>query len=155
MQSEHWRVGAGTAVWVCENPSVLAAAAGSGATVICLEGRPSVAANLLLESIAAGGAALRYHGDFGGGGISIANEIIGRLGAEPWRFGTEDHALALDRALSAATVLRRLRGKVPDAVWDPDLAPAIRGCGAEVEEEFVERQRIGRPPVTAIRAPEM
>lgn len=137
VQSERWRVPTGTTVWVCENQSVLAAAAGTGATVICLEGRPSVAANLLLESLTAGGAGLRYHGDFGGGGISIANDVIGRLGARPWRFRTADHAVALDRAATAGTVLRPLRGPVPDAVWDDQLAPAVRACGVEVEEELV------------------
>lgn len=137
VQSEPWRVPAGTPVWVCENPAVLAAAAGTAATVVCLEGRPSVAATLLLEALADGGAMLRYHGDFGGGGLSIANQIIGRLGAAPWRFRTADHTVGLDRALSAGTTLRPLRGKVPDATWDPDLAPTIQACGVEVEEEFV------------------
>ncbi len=137
VQSEPWRVAPGTVVWVCENPSVLAAATGTAATVVCVEGRPSVAANVLLSSLVQGGARLRYHGDFGAGGISIANAIIGGLGADPWRFETPDHSLALDRAESSSTALRGLRGVVPDAVWDADLAPAIRACGVEVEEEFV------------------
>ena len=137
VQSERWRVPAGTPVWVCENPSVLAAAADTGATVVCVEGRPSVAANLLLVSLVEGGALLRYHGDFGAGGLSIANGIIGGMGAEPWRFRAADHALALDRARSSGTALRPLRGVVPDAVWDAELAPAIRAFGVEVEEEFV------------------
>jgi uncharacterized protein (TIGR02679 family) len=137
VQSERWRVPAGTLVWVCENPSVLAAAAGTGATVVCVEGRPSVAANLLLAALVEGGALLRYHGDFGAGGISIANAIIGGIGAEPWRFRAADHAFALDRARSSGTALRPLRGAVPDAVWDAELAPAIRAGGVEVEEEFV------------------
>lgn len=137
VQSETWRAPSGTPVWVCENPSVLAAAAGTGSTVVCLEGRPSLAARLLLDGLAAGEAQLRYHGDFGGGGLSIANDIIGRLGAAPWRFSTPDHAEALERAASTGTTLRPLRGAVPLAVWDPDLAPAIRACGGEVEEELV------------------
>lgn len=137
VQSERWRVPAGTAVWVCENPSVLAAAAGTGATVVCVEGRPSVAANLLLSSLAGGRARLRYHGDFGAGGISIANAIIGGIGAEPWRFRSGDHALALERARASETSLRPLRGVVPEAVWDPDLGPAVKACGVEVEEELV------------------
>jgi hypothetical protein len=98
VQSERWRMPAGTLVSVCENPSVLAAAAGTRPTVGCVEGRPSVAANLMLASPAEGGARLRYHGDFGAGGISIANGIIGGIGAEPWRFRAADHSLALDRA---------------------------------------------------------
>lgn len=137
MQSERWRVPAGTQVSVCENPSVLAAAAGTGATVVCVEGRPSVAANLMLASLVEGDAKLRYHGDFGAGGISIANGIIGGIGAEPWRFGVADHALALERARASGTALRPLRGVVPDAVWDADLAASVRASGVEVEEEFV------------------
>lgn len=78
VQSERWRVPAGAVLWVCENPSVLAAAAGTGATVVCVEGRPSVAASLLLSSLVEGGGKLRYHGDFGAGGISIANAVIWR-----------------------------------------------------------------------------
>lgn len=137
LQSERWLVPAGTAVWVCENPSVLAAAAGTDAVVICVEGRPSVAANVLLASLVEGGARLGYHGDFGGGGISIANAVIGGFGAAPWRFRVSDHRLALDRARSSSTPLRPLRGEVPEAVWDGELASSIRLCGVEVEEEFV------------------
>jgi uncharacterized protein (TIGR02679 family) len=137
VQSERWRVPAGTLVSVCENPSVLAAAAGTGANVVCVEGRPSVAANLLLDSMVEGGAELRYHGDFGAGGISIANAIIGGFGAEPWRFRAADHALALERARSSKTSLRPLRGVVTEAVWDAELASSVRTSGVEVEEEFV------------------
>ncbi len=137
VQAESWKVMSGTSIWVCENPSILAAAAGTGATVICLEGRPSLAALLLLRNLIDGGARASYHGDFGHGGISIANEIIGGLGATPWRFGVEDHRLALDRALAAGTELPPLRGAVPEACWDPRLAPAVRAEGVEVEEELV------------------
>lgn len=137
VQSEPWRVQEGTVVWVCENPSVLAAATATGATVVCVEGRPSVAANLLLESLAESGARLLYHGDFGAGGISIANSVITQTGAEPWRFCTKDHVLALERARSSQTPLRPLRGVVPEAVWDLDLAGSVRAAGVEVEEECV------------------
>jgi uncharacterized protein (TIGR02679 family) len=137
VQSERWQVAAGTLVSVCENPSVLAAAAGTGATVICVEGRPSVTANLILASLVEGRARLRYHGDFGAGGIAIANAIIGGIGAEPWRFRTADHAVALERARSLGTTLRPLRGVVSEAVWDADLAASVRATGVEVEEEFV------------------
>lgn len=137
VQVECWQVVPGTTIWTCENPSVLAAAVGTTATVICLEGRPSLAALLLLRALSESGALVRYHGDFGSGGISIANEVIGDLGATPWRFGVEDHRQALSRAALTATKLRPLRGAVPDACWDPELAPAIRHAGVEVEEELV------------------
>jgi uncharacterized protein (TIGR02679 family) len=137
VQMEHWMVATGTPIWVCENPSILAAAVGMEATVISLEGWPSLAAVLLLRSLAEGGAQLAYHGDFGHGGISIANQVIGEMGARPWRFGVEDHRWALRQASAAGTDLQPLRGVVPDASWDPDLAPSIRTAGVEVEEELV------------------
>ncbi|MDP9074375.1 MAG: TIGR02679 family protein [Actinomycetota bacterium] len=137
VQVERWQVSPGTTIWTCENPSVLAAAVGTSATVICLEGRPSLAAVLLLRGLVNSGALVRYHGDFGSGGISIANEVISNMGATPWRFGVQDHQQALRRAADTATELRPLRGAVPDACWDPELAPSIRLAGVEVEEESV------------------
>ncbi len=137
VQAERWRVPAATLVSVCENPSVLAAAAGASLPVVCVEGQPSVAATLLLESLVEGGATLRYHGDFGAGGLAIANAVIGGIGAEPWRFSASDHARALDRARAAGVPLRALRGPVPEAVWDAALAPSVRAAGVEVEEELV------------------
>lgn len=134
VQAEAWRVAPGTLVSVCENPSVLAAA-GTGATMICVEGRPRLAATLLLQALAAGGACLRYHGDFGAGGISIANGIIGDLGAEPWRMSVGDYRAAL--AGTATGRLRPLRGAVPEACWDPQLAAVVRAAGVEIEEELV------------------
>ncbi len=136
VQAEAWRVAPGTLVSVCENPSVLAAAgAGAGATMVCVEGRPRLAATLLLQALAGGGARLRYHGDFGAGGISIANGIIGDLGAEPWRMSAGDYRAAL--AGTAAGRLRPLRGAVPEACWEPQLASVVRAAGVEVEEELV------------------
>lgn len=137
VQMERWEVAATTRIWVCENPSILAAAVGMDATVISLEGWPSLAAVLLLRSLAECGAEILYHGDFGHGGTSIANKIISEIGARPWRFGVKDHQLALSQALAAQTELQPLRGTVTDACWDPDLAPSIRAGGVEVEEELV------------------
>ncbi len=137
VQSERWRLPPGTVVWACENPSVPAAAAGLPVTVVCLEGQPSLAAVLLLRTLAEGGARLRYHGDFGAGGISIANQVIGDLDAEPWRFRAGDHHQALARLTAAGATPRPLRGPVPEARWDPDLSPAVRASGVEIEEEQV------------------
>ncbi len=134
VQAEVWRVAPGTLVSVCENPLVLAAA-GTGATMVCVEGRPRVATTLLLQALAAGGACLRYHGYFGAGGISIANGMIGGLGAEPWRMGVGDYRAAL--VGTAAGRLRPLRGAVPEACWDPQLAAVVRAAGVEVEKELV------------------
>lgn len=137
IDAEQWRVAEGSCVWACENPSVLAAAAGPGRPVICVEGQLSVAGERLLASLIEHGARVRYHGDFGSGGISIANVVIGRLGAEPWRMHTSDHAEALALVQRDDVELPPLKGVVPAAAWDPDLAPAIAASGVEVEEEAI------------------
>jgi uncharacterized protein (TIGR02679 family) len=137
IDAERWRVAEGTCVWACENPSVLAAAAGRGRPVICVEGQLSVAGERLLTSLIEHGAHVRYHGDFGSGGIAIANTVIGRLGAEPWRMRTHDHAEALALIRRDDAELPSLRGVVPAATWDPDLAPAVIASGVEVEEEAI------------------
>ena len=141
VSAERWRVGEGTQVSVCENATVVeAAAAWFGAAcppMVCVEGNPSLAARQLLSSLADGEARLRYHGDFGTGGLAIGNVVIGELGAEPWRFDTAAHAEALATARAAGRSCRPLAGRVPPARWDAALAPAIERSGVEVEEEQV------------------
>ena len=60
-------------VWVCENPSVVEEAAeklgARCAPLICVEGRPSVAATPLLGALSRCGTELRYHGDFDWSGL--------------------------------------------------------------------------------------
>jgi uncharacterized protein (TIGR02679 family) len=110
VDAEPWVLDGRVQIWVCENPAVVAVATGIGAPVVCVEGQPSLAATRLLASLAAGGASLAYHGDFGAGGIAIANAIIGGIGAQPWRMSTTDHADALATAdfgrRDAATIAR-------------------------------------------------
>lgn len=141
LTAEAWAVPPGTLVRVCENPSVLhAAAARLGPAcppLVCVEGNPSVAATGLLERVGRAGTRLAYHGDFGVGGIAIGNRVIGALGAEPWRFSTPDLADALTRAHEAGLGCVPLKGPVPPACWDADLAPAIEAAGVEAEEELV------------------
>lgn len=121
-------------VFVCENPAVLAAAAdaygASSAPVVCVRGQPSAAAQRLLRLLADSGATLRYHGDFDWGGIRIANRIVERFGAVPWRYGTAEY-----RAADFGG--RRLSGVRAEAVWDPALADAIAARGTRIEEEQV------------------
>lgn len=75
----------------------------------------------------------RYHGDFGAGGVRIGDVVIGELGALPWRFGASDYLAALDGVRDASPI----GAAVPDAVWDPDLAPLLRAHRREVHEEQV------------------
>ncbi len=120
------------ALYVCENPSVLAAASEKfGArcpAMICVEGHPSLACWSLLETMCGAGFRLKYHGDFDWGGIRIANKIHEAFGFEPWRFTAADH-----RVTKGAH--RKLRPPVAEAMWDTALADKIRACEVAVEEE--------------------
>jgi uncharacterized protein (TIGR02679 family) len=141
VNAERWALPAGTVVSVCENPSVIEAAAakfGSGAPpLVCVSGMPGRAVTSLLESLVANGAALRYHGDFGAGGITIANLVVARHGATPWMMSSDDHARAVDRLASLGRTPNRLRGRVPNATWDAALANAITAYAREITEEHV------------------
>lgn len=127
-------------VFVCENPTVVAAAAerfgASCRPIVSVRGQPSAAAQRLLLQLARVGVRLRYHGDFDWGGIRIANRVMGITSAEPWRFRTEDLAAAdLPGALLAGTRV--------EARWDPGLADAIEARGMRLEEEQVLETLLG------------
>jgi uncharacterized protein (TIGR02679 family) len=120
-------------VYVCENPNVVAAAAhrlgARSAPLVCVEGQPKTAARLLLTGLAAAGVRLAYHGDFDWPGLRIANLIIRRHGAVPWRMNAADYARAAGGSL--------LEGLPVDAVWDERLRPAMQAAGRAVHEEQV------------------
>ena len=121
----------GAPIHICENPSILESAANRlgprCAPLICVEGQPCTAANLLLRRLRDAGACLVYHGDFDWGGLRIGNVILRRYGATPWRFGTEDY---LKQRLGTA-----LTGTPVDASWDPELKNAMLREGRAVHEE--------------------
>jgi len=126
-------------IFACENPSVVEAASSSLATrsapLISTEGRPSVAAGLLLRELRNAGAALCYHGDFDWPGLDIARWVMAESGAVPWRFGARDYREGLGlnqrpKRLSPATGQAR-------TPWDPDLMQAMLNHIVAVEEEIV------------------
>lgn len=121
-------------VHVVENPSVLAMAVRrfgpAGPPLVCTAGWPNTAAITLLRGLRAGGAPLRYHGDFDGEGLRIAAYVIDRAGATPWRMSTADY-------LAAATEHGPPPGRLTDAPWDPQLAAALAERGTAVPEERV------------------
>ena len=120
-------------VHVCENPTVLAAAANRlGATsgpLVCIEGQPRTAARVLLGLLTMAGVQLAYHGDFDWAGIQIANGITRRHGAVPWRFSSADYRTARGG--------RPLQGQPVAALWDPDLQATMLEAGRAVHEEEV------------------
>jgi uncharacterized protein (TIGR02679 family) len=125
------------AVYVVENPSVVALAADRiGARcppIVCTNGQPRAATMVLLRSLAAAGVRLRHHGDFDWGGLTIGNVLHRRLPIEPWYF---DRAAYL-RAVSTHLHTAALTGSSTSASWDPGLAQAMSETGRRIEEELV------------------
>ncbi|MDH6236342.1 TIGR02679 family protein [Cryobacterium sp. CG_9.6] len=126
-------------VSVCENPAVIAAAAdrfgaGAGAApLICVNGQPGAAVIRLLTQLVAGGARLRYHGDFDAGGLAIARTVARSVPWEPWRFGEADYRTACESSL-ATSVFSGVVGETP---WDAGLSGAMEELRLRVEEESV------------------
>ncbi|WP_267595921.1 TIGR02679 family protein [Carbonactinospora thermoautotrophica] len=118
---------AGRRVFVCENTSVVAAAAdrlgAAAAPLVCVESHPGAAATLLLRILLARGATLHYHGDFDWAGLVIANGVLARFAARPWRMSAGDYLAA------AAPGGRSLRGDPVVASWDPALHEAMQARG--------------------------
>jgi uncharacterized protein (TIGR02679 family) len=125
-------------VFVCENPTVVEAAAdslGAGtAPLVCVEGRPSVAAILLLQEMRDAGSELRYHGDFDWPGLAIARTVMG-IGAVPWRLGAADYG----DGLTFSRRLKRLPSPIGEVQtpWDQGLALTMLDHLTVVEEETV------------------
>jgi uncharacterized protein (TIGR02679 family) len=126
----------GATVSICENPVVVGLAADRlgplAEPLVCVSGQPGAAAMRLLRMLAAGGARLRYHGDFDWGGLRIGNLLFDRLPLVPWRFDSGAY-----RAAASPTTGRDLTGQPVQACWDSSLAPAMRELGRGVEEEHV------------------
>jgi uncharacterized protein (TIGR02679 family) len=119
---------------VCENPAVVAEAANTlGADcspLICTRGQPSLAVTTLLARLREAGSRLRYHGDFDWPGIRIANSMIKRHRAVPWRMSAEDY-------LAASGSGKALTGSPSAAEWDSDLTTVMQTRGQVIEEERV------------------
>lgn len=121
---------------ICENPAVIAEAANAlgrhSGPLICTRGQPSAAVTRCLIQLTAVGARLRYHGDFDWPGIRIANGIISRHGAVPWRMAAADYLAAADSG-------KPLRDAPVAAAWDAALGHAMQSRGQVIEEERVIR----------------
>jgi uncharacterized protein (TIGR02679 family) len=127
---------AGQAVFVCENPQVLQAAAHAGVTqpVLCLSGNPASVGTRLLRALIASGNSVRYHGDFDWPGAAIAGRVFA-LGATPWRMLASDYQAAVARLDTDHAVA--LSGSPMPTDWDPGLAAAMSTHMLAVHEEFV------------------
>lgn len=133
----------GLEVRICENPVVLASAAdqwGSACPpLICLEGFPSYAAQMLLAQLARQGAVFLYHGDFDWDGLRIANKLREIVPFRPWRFMAADYKAAIASGVERPP----LHSRRSVALWDAKLAGALAEGGVAVEEETVLGELLG------------
>lgn len=131
---QHGEVGP---VFACENPAVLRAAAeqlgARSASLVCTEGRPSMACLRLLDGLVTAGAVVHYHGDFDWPGLRIGASLLAATGGQPWRFGATDYLAAVERLEPRSA----LTGSAATSPWDPDLASAMAEVGRTVYEEDV------------------
>ncbi|MER5489648.1 TIGR02679 family protein [Streptomyces sp. NPDC002454] len=128
---------AGTVVRICENPRVVAAAADASCAgpLVCTSGSAATVVLTLLDALAAAGCRFAYHGDFDWPGIALANRIIRRYGARPWRMGAEEYARLVAEGRARGVPRLPLDGSPVGADWDPELAPAMTALGVAVHEE--------------------
>lgn len=129
----------GTRIHICENPRIVEAAADAGCTrpLVCTSGSAATAVLTLLDMLMRSGSdcAFAYHGDFDWPGIALANRIVGRYKARPWRMSADDyeHLLAHVEALGSPQLA--LSGSPEAADWDPELHSAMQEMGIALHEE--------------------
>jgi uncharacterized protein (TIGR02679 family) len=129
--------GQGRTIFVCENPTVLAAAANTlgaaCAPLVCVSGQLRQSAHRLLRLLGSANWRLAYHGDFDWPGIRIANLVLVRHAkAAAWRMSASDYLEApiSDVALGSA---------VASASWDDSLSESMRQRAfAVLEEQMLE-----------------
>lgn len=132
-------------IFVCENPTVLAAAADElgvkAPPMVCTEGWPSTVTIELLETLAPAGT-FSVRADFDVQGVAIAGFVLDRaLDAIPWRFTAKDYLTAIDQPPGTGSVA--LNGIVAAASWDDRLAPTMNEHGVAVHEEALLGQLLG------------
>lgn len=126
----------GAEVLVAENPRVVEAAAQRGApgAVVTTSGNPSLTAARLVRQLVAGGAHVRYHGDFDAAGLAICARLAA-LGATPWRMGAADYSTAVAAAERDGVALPVDAAAAPPTPWDPALQAAFDERHLVVHEE--------------------
>jgi uncharacterized protein (TIGR02679 family) len=79
----------GRTLFVCENPSIIAAAADALGSrcppLLCTGGRPNTAVAAVLDSAEAAGMAILVHADADAAGREISAQLLRRRAARPWR----------------------------------------------------------------------
>lgn len=151
----------GRSVFVCENPAVVAAAAdrlgASCAPLVCGSGHPGAAATLLLRMLVSAGATLRYHSDFDWPGVTIANGMVERFGALPWRMDAGDYEAGLrsqgieTKGRATATGSRETEAQSPGTGARGSVAPASACATGSLETGADAREAAPRHGVRELR----
>jgi uncharacterized protein (TIGR02679 family) len=137
-------------VFVTENPSVAAAAAGLAATgapvrLLCTSGTPSALEAAAIARLSDAGWHVAVRADFDPAGITHVTALLHAApAATPWRMGVSDYYESLS---DGATVPL---AQIPETPWEPGLAPAMRSRKlAAFEEALMPRLladlRCGKP----------
>lgn len=137
LHSLRLRLPTGTLIHICENPRVVEAAADAACVqpLVCTSGSAATVVLTLLDALAATGCRFAYHGDFDWPGIALANRVIRRYEALPWRMSSADYEHLAARSQAESIPQLALDGDPVSADWDPDLAPAMTALGFALHEE--------------------
>ena len=122
-------------VFVCENPTVVAAAASALGVhcppLVCVDGRATTPSLLLLRQLERDGATMLYQGDGDWPGIAIAADLRHHVPLRSWRLTSQDLPLL------GARIGPPLEGLRVETPWDPPLADALTLRGSALHEEAV------------------
>ena len=125
----------GRTIFVCENPTIVAAAAnalrGDCPPMICIDGWATTPSLLLLRRLEQDGARLKYQGDGDWAGISIAAELRRHVAVTPWRLTSEQLPLLADRPGPP------LIGQCVETPWDTPLSKILSQRGRALHEEVM------------------
>ncbi|MFJ3775293.1 DUF2399 domain-containing protein [Streptomyces sp. NPDC090075] len=91
--------------------------------LVCTSGSAATVVFTLLDAPATTGCRFAYHGDFDGPGIALADRVIRRYEARPWRMSAADYECLAARSQTEGIPQLALNNQPISADWDPDLPP--------------------------------
>lgn len=125
----------GRTIFICENPTVIAAAAGALCKrcppMMCVDGRATSPSLMLLSFLERDGALLRYQGDADWPGLAIQADLRRHVRLNAWRLTASDLGQFHNRPGIP------LDGDAVATPWEPGLAPALADRGAALHEETI------------------
>jgi uncharacterized protein (TIGR02679 family) len=136
-----WSAPAGTTVFVCENPTVVEAAADALAVdcppLVCTDGIASGAALDLVAGLATAGCYVAVRADFDDAGITVVDQIRSVApAARLWRYNRDVYSASLGEDPVAA------RGDAPDTVGDVATTLALLRTAYRERSTPVHEERI-------------